>query len=129
MTEGRARLDALPTIYPRVFSNGALPWGFEHGDGWCELIEALCAHINTVLHDEPDTSMAVRQVKEKFGTLRFYYRLYGASDAMAKLIGAAVDRAEEASGQICERCARSAKVQTNAGWWSTLCPRCRADST
>ena len=73
--------------------------------------------------------MQVLQVKEKFGTLRFYYRLHGASDEMAKLIRAAVDRAEQASGQICERCGRTAKLSTNKGWWSTLCPRCRTDST
>ena len=73
--------------------------------------------------------MQVKQVKEKFGTLRFYYRLYGASDEMAQRIRHIVALAEKASGRICERCGRSAKVQTDAGWWSTLCPCCRTDST
>src|SRR3546814_19703719 len=40
MTEDRARLDALLTAYPRIFSTGPLPWGLEHGDGWSELIRS-----------------------------------------------------------------------------------------
>src|SRR3546814_4106154 len=72
MTEDRARLDALPTAYPRIFSTGPLPWGFEHGDGWSELIAALCATLNEILESEPGASIGVKQVKEKFGTLRFY---------------------------------------------------------
>jgi hypothetical protein len=129
MTEARTRLDLLPTTYPRLFADGPPTWGFEYGDGWTELIEALCARISKILEREPATSMQVVQVKEKFGTLRFYYRLYCASDEMAELIRAAVDRAGEASGQICERCGRTAKLSTNEGWWSTLCPRCCTDST
>lgn len=129
MTEERARLDALPITHPKVFATGPLPWGFEHGDGWLELIAALCARINEILESEPGASMDVRQVKEKFGTLRFYYSLHGASDEVAESISHAVDLAEEASGHICERCGCAAKLQTNTGWWSTLCPSCRANST
>ena len=129
MTEARARLDALPTTFPKVFSSGPMPWGFEHGDGWVYLIEALCEHLNKLLSDEPGARMEVLQVKEKFGTLRFYYRLYGASDSLDALIDAAVDIAVAASGKTCERCGHEAKLITDQGWWSTLCPSCKADST
>ncbi len=129
MTEERVRLDALPTTYPHVFSTGPLPWGFEHGDGWCELIETLCARLNTILKDESGASLNVRQVKEKFGGLRFYYDLSGASDEMADHIRQAVDLADAASGHICERCGRPGSLETKAGWFSALCTACRADST
>lgn len=130
MSEERVRLDALPTTYPRVFSTGPLlPWGFEHGDGWCELIETLCARLNTILEEEPGASMSVKQVKEKFGGLRFYYDLYGASDEIADSIRQAVDLAGAASEHICERCGCPSRVEANAGWLSSLCPACRADST
>lgn len=129
MTEDRARLDALPTTYPRVFSSGPLPWGFEHGDGWYGLIEALCARINKILESDPGASMQVKQVKEKFGTLRFYYRLHDASDEMAQRMRHIVALAEKASGRICEQCGSRASVEANAGWWSTLCPSCRTNST
>ena len=129
MTEDRARLDALPTTYPRIFADGPLPWGFEHGDGWSELVAALCANLNEILESEPGTSIGVKQVKEKLGTLRFYYRLNGANDKVAKRVRHAVDLAEKASGCICERCGCLAKLRAEAGWWSTLCPSCRTDST
>src|SRR5690554_7389993 len=130
MSEERVRLDALPTTYPRVFSTGPLLlWGFEHGDGWCELIETLCARLNTILQEEPDALINVKQVKAKFGVLRFYYALNGANDEMAVSIRQAVNLAEAASKNICERCGYPGSVETNAGWLRALCDACRADYT
>ncbi|NYT60285.1 hypothetical protein H0A65_15300 [Alcaligenaceae bacterium] len=129
MTEERARLDTLHTTYPRVFSTGPLTWGFEHGDGWSDLIAALCANINEILESEPDASMQVKQAKEKFGTLRFYYRLNGVNDDVGMRVRRTVALAEKASGCICERCGCLATLRAEAGWWSTLCTSCRTDST
>lgn len=54
-------------------------WGLECGNGWYELIDALCAQIDRHLQacfDEGDRfNVKVVQVKEKFGTLRFYGRV------------------------------------------------------
>lgn len=129
MSEERVRLDALPTTYPRVFSTGPLPWGFEHSDGWCALIETLCARLNSILQEEPSALIEVKQVKEKFGGLRFYYELHGASDELADNIRQAVGIAAQASAHICERCGRPGSVETNVGWLSTLCAACRTNST
>lgn len=106
-----------------------MPWGFEHGDGWCELIETLCARLDTILQEEPGALIKVKQVKEKFGGLRFYYNLSGASDELADGIRQAVELAAQASSHICERCGRPGSVETNAGWLSALCANCRADTT
>src|SRR3546814_14175356 len=103
MTEDRARLDALPTAYPRIFSTGPLPWGFEHGDGWSELIAALCANLTEILQSEQGGSIGVKQVTEKIRTLRFSYRLNGAHDKVAKRVRPAVALEETASGCVCER--------------------------
>ncbi len=129
MTEARVRLEALPTIYPRVVSGDPMSWGFEHGDGWCELIETLCARLDTLLQEEPGALIKVKQVKVKFGGLRFYYDLHGASDELADNIRQAVDLAEAASGHICERCGRPGSIETNVGWLSALCAACRANAT
>lgn len=130
MSEERVRLNALAFAYPRVFSAGpSVAFGFEHGDGWCELIETLCARLNTILQEEPDALIYVKQVKEKFGTLRFYYTLHGASDEMADSIRQAVELAEAASNHICERCGSSGNVEASAGWLRALCDICRADYT
>src|SRR3546814_2994589 len=82
MTEDRARLDALPSRYPRLFPKGPLTYGFELGAGWTLLIEVLCERIDTILKEAPNTKMEVVQVKEKFGRLRFYYGLAGADSAV-----------------------------------------------
>jgi hypothetical protein len=46
-------------------------WGFECGDGWYDLIDALCSSLqNATENDAPQ--VVVVQVKEKLGSLRFY---------------------------------------------------------
>lgn len=127
MSEERVRLNGLPSAYPRVFSTGPLPWGFEHGDGWCDLIETLCARLNTIVQEQPDALIDVKQVKEKLGALRFYYDIMGASDAIAVNIRQAVELAEATSKHICERCGYSGNVGANAGRLRALCDTCRAD--
>ena len=85
--------------YPKMFVNRyadmketAMCWGFDHGDGWFNIIDHLCNNIqshidwrnsqrellwkdnpyNRPIRDEIP-QVVVDQVKEKFGTLRFYY--------------------------------------------------------
>lgn len=65
----------------------------------------------------------VTQVKEKFGTLRFYI---GDSDGSLDLI---IRAAERMSSFVCEECGCSGleDVQTSGpGWIKTLCKKCRA---
>lgn len=124
MSEARARLDALPDLYPRLFPEGPLPWGFEVGDGWSGIIVALCARIDTLMKDAPAARMAVVQVKEKFGGLRFYYHLEGADEKLSGEILAAVDLATKVCGHVCERCGRHGSLQNRSGWLGTLCEDC-----
>lgn len=126
MSEDRFRLNALPTQYPRVFAAGPLPWGFEHGDGWCTLIEDLCDTINTLLLEEPSATVSTVQVKEKFGALRFYCRNKHVSDELAGRITTAIRAAEQASTQICEQCGRPARLVNRDGWLTTRCASCSA---
>lgn len=111
MSAARVRLCALPRRYRRIFGAGPLPWGFEHGGGWCSLLEDLCETINTLLLEEPDASVSTLQVKEKFGALRFYCRYANMSQSLAPRITTAIRSAEDASTQICEQCGKPA-VQT-----------------
>lgn len=128
MSEDRARLDALPATYPRVFPRGlVMPWGFEVEAGWSQLLETLCARLDTLLQESPGASIEILQVKEKFGGLRFYYSLDGADDATAEAINQAVDLAEAASERICERCGRPGEIQSRRGWLRTRCAVCQAD--
>jgi hypothetical protein len=64
--------------FPRMFKNkhdtrkSLMKYGFP-GDGWFIIIHHLMIKINDLLDDYDD--FEVVQVKEKFGGLRFYYRL------------------------------------------------------
>lgn len=129
MTDERVRLNALPSTFPRLFPTGQLAWGFEVGDGWVPLIELLCARIDALLQTAPNASFTVMQVKEKFGTLRFYYLISNASDQVATAVQLAVEAAEKASQHICERCGASGETTDMKGWRMTLCPDCAKDLT
>ena len=63
---------------------------------------------------EPIPQVTLDQVKEKFGTLRFYYQ--GGDDYIRGL----VSMAESMSGVTCEECGKPG-TQTPGGWIKTVC--------
>lgn len=108
--------------YPEIFSvdtNDKMPFalfGIECGRGWLGLLDELCADLVKIASDEGRPAPKVSQVKEKFGSLRFY--VDAASDAMY----ARIDEAEDRSSKICEKCGKRGKTTEVDGWWCTLCP-------
>ena len=62
----------------------------------------------------PNTGFAIDQVKEKFGTLRFYCP---GNDRIYKY----VHMAEELSALMCEVCGKPAELESPGGWYSTVC--------
>jgi hypothetical protein len=123
----RKELDeALCAKYPEIFRdrNGdmrttAMCWGFECGDGWYNIIDGLCATIqnreyNQKLNKKEFAPVVAAQVKEKYGTLRFYYS--GGDD----YIDGAVSMAEYMSEVTCEKCGAPGKLQSY-GWAYTAC--------
>ena len=161
--------------YPKIFAQRrgkvtetAMCWGFEHGDGWYNIIDSLCSNIQRHIdrsHEERELAIRFNtmksdaladnwlrfdewyktispehresyqkrvleapfqeikdvvpqveavQVKEKFGTLRFYYQ--GGDDA----IRAMVNMAESMSARTCEKCGAPGKVR-QGGWIHTYC--------
>ena len=95
-------------------------WGFECGDGWIDLIYRLSQAISTYIESIGGDIVAT-QVKEKFGTLRFY--VDGGDEEVFRLI----DAAERESATICEACGAPGKFVTK-GWCSTLCESCEQKS-
>jgi len=112
--------------YPKLFVERDLPmsqtamcWGFSCGDGWFNIINNLCANIQSHIdwknkNEEVVKQVVVQQVKEKFGTLRFYYT--GGDEYIAGL----VSMAESMSACTCESCGILGK-QTGGGWIRTIC--------
>jgi hypothetical protein len=99
-------------------------WGFECGDGWYRIIKEAAEKLEPLIVAEiakdPGGWNAgyyrASQIKEKYGTLRFY--LSGGTDAMWKII----EEAERKSAKICETCGRPGKLR-GKGWLWTACAK------
>ena len=109
--------EALCAKYPLIFKDRhadmrstAMCWGLECGDGWYDIIDIVCL----MLSQDPTHQPVATQVKEKFGTLRFY--VSSATDEQYNYISFA----ETMSGRICEECGSPGKLYTD-GWYKTLC--------
>ena len=112
--------------YPQIFCNRHAPmtqtsmcWGFDCGDGWYNIINMLCTNIqsherNNKLNNVVMPPVIATQVKEKYGTLRFYYT--GGDD----YINGVVAMAEYMSGVTCETCGAPGEIR-DVGWMRTLC--------
>jgi hypothetical protein len=112
--------------YPLIFANRYRPmnetamcWGFDCGDGWFNILDQLCSniqhHIDWKNKKEPVVEQVVAdQVKEKFGTLRFYYS--GGDEHIAGMVA----MAESMSGVTCEDCGKPGRSR-GFGWITTVC--------
>ena len=89
-------------------------FGFECGDGWFDLIDALSRKITEI---SPET--AAVQVKEKFATLRFY--IGSATDDVFDII----ELYEDVSGHICEECGAPGRMRDGGSWLKTRCDGCQ----
>ena len=106
----------MESRFPKMY--GGKYGGFAIGKGWYPLIETLSAVIqNHIDHSKGECSQViVEQVKEKFGSLRFYYQ--GGDD----FISGAVWLAESMTGQLCEECG-GLGTRRSGGWIRTLCDK------
>ena len=103
------------------------------GEGWTSLVESIYKYI-----DKFKTAITVVQVKEKFGTLRFYYDIQtmqlGESPEFdialpyyedeVEAIENYVRMAEIKSGTICEACGDAGSIRNERPWVRTLCTAC-----
>ena len=112
--------------YPKIFADinkkpteSLMCFGCECGDGWYELINSLCNALQNTTDEYKEPQVVAFQVKEKFGTLRFYCN--GTTDMQYSLIG----MAENLSSKICEQCGSMANVKLRGhAWLTTLCDTC-----
>ena len=118
--------------YPKIFvdrhgdpKETLMCWGFECGDGWYNIINQLCANIQHHVdwaqeqkekygRGEGCSQVVAVQIKEKFGTLRFYTN--GSNDQIYGMIR----MAESMSAVTCEECGAPGKTRGRS-WIYTAC--------
>jgi len=118
--------------YPKIFvdrhgdvKQTLMCWGFECGDGWFNIIDRLCANIQHHVdwaqeqkekygRGEGCSQTVAVQIKEKFGTLRFY------TNGGDEQIYGMIRMAESMSAVTCEECGAPGKHRSG-GWIRTLC--------
>ena len=118
----------LCETYPKIFRDRrgdkmvtAMCWGFECGDGWYNIIDRLCSLLQNNTDNNQAPQVIATQVKEKFGSLRFY--VYGADS----LADGAIDMAESLSAVTCEVCGKPGGIDNNANWLKCACPEHTGD--
>jgi hypothetical protein len=88
------------------------------GEGWRGLIERACARIRAVVQVDGGSFKAT-QIKEKYGTLRFYWDGALSPEADAK-VEEIIDLAEARSACTCEVCSEVGQLY-GPGWLTTRC--------
>lgn len=157
--------DKYPKIFgdrTKPMTETCMCWGIETGCGWYEIIDTLCealtnTYSTTVQVDEEDgkrlgikpyaedyyfevqqPQVVAEQVKEKFGSLRFYYRLEFNKDTTSLLesqkypglekivdsysnyIDGIIHFAEIVSTRTCEVTGQPGEMHVSGGWYKTL---------
>lgn len=120
-------------------------FGCECGDGWYLLLDNMCAEITEAYKQKGlPVDIVVKQIKEKFGTLRFYYITEGEESSslyidsldkgtfrfshnqrdIDKKVRAIVDKYCDLSKTVCEKCGSVGKLRRDLPWIQTLCDSC-----
>ena len=128
-------LEKYPELYDYKSEDGKSSdisvYGFSHGDGWFNIIDCLSATIADIMKShrsrnhltqqefEETVQVRVAQVKEKFGTLRFYYE--PSSEDLRSQLDALVKEAEALSAITCEQTGQPGRLMRRGYVYKTLC--------
>jgi hypothetical protein len=107
--------NALIKKYPKIIKTG-----MSCGDGWYWLLNNLCSQLQWDVDHNDAPQVVASQIKEKFGTLRFYTN--GTTDEQ----DGAIRLAEFMSASICENCGSHEAKTQGKGWIVTMCKPCYA---
>ena len=138
----------LVNTYPKIFSEyggdpkqTCMAFGFECGDGWYNIIDILCGEIDHYcdwyndLFPHLKIQVVAEQVKEKYGSLRFYSRYtfaenledhdYEKVTKCMKYIDGMITMAESFSERTCEQCGGASVLDKNMPFPRSMCDACQ----
>ena len=111
-------------------------WGFECPDSWFDLLKELTIELETSINNKykGKYECVAQQVKEKYGSLRFYGEIkilienptkddLSLSKKLYEQFQELVDKAEYKSEKICCECGKPA-TKTSSGWIAHFCDEC-----
>lgn len=126
--------ESYPHLYHRSSETRPPPFtlfGFECGDGWYGLLDEVSAKLEALIVQLPEgdcfaddakddcpprrDNFYAAQVKEKFGSLRFYMSME--TEEMSE----AIRKAEEKSEETCMECGAEGEIRVERGWWYCSC--------
>jgi hypothetical protein len=106
-------------------------------NGWKRIVEETDAKLAYL-----DPKYKINQIKEKFGTLRYYYETSKRRELVQDIMYAVVTMAERESETTCERCGSSSRcaiptkgvkydktavLKVRNGWYKVICDSCDTD--
>jgi len=118
--------------YPKILKDfrgdpmsTCMAWGFECDDGWYNLLdkcmEKMQYFCDLCSKDGREVQVVANQIKEKYGTLRFYVSVYDANEIENDIVDDIVNDAERTSSRTCEVTGEYAEPCKQGGWYKTLC--------
>jgi hypothetical protein len=139
--------DRRTTVEDIYTKQGSLMgFGFECRDGWFYTINKLSEKLEFLNNQDVGFQIVAVQVKEKFGTMRFYFKTIGSDGVETEnlnidfmgtarfvktpesvslwytIVNELVCSAEQSTERICEVCGKPSKgPKRYGGWVRTLC--------
>jgi hypothetical protein len=100
-------------------------WGMSFDDGWFNILrdglqklQYLCGSFS---NDTRSVQIVATQIKEKFGSLRFYYLLEGANQIESSIFSDIIVSIEKEANRTCEITGKYGELCSKGGWLRTLC--------
>lgn len=116
--------ESFPDLYAdrnKSMRETCMSFGFSVGNGWYELLYFLSADLTKMINKLPieeRKKYKAFQVKEKYGSLRFYMTEYTPE------MDDRIHVAELRSLRICERCGEKGNLVESNNWYKVLCKKC-----
>ncbi len=97
--------------------------GFDCPPGWTKIVMEICRVVEAINQAlPPGTELCIcEQVKEKFGTLRFYM------SRMTEEMSQIIEAGEEASEKVCQDCGAPGTIR-DGSWVLTQCDKCASET-
>jgi hypothetical protein len=109
--------------YPDANKYSIIKYGYQCDKGWYLLIDKL---IDIIYHLDIRKEVRIYQIKEKFGTFRFYYNI---QDISNKHILEVVKTYTKLINNTCEICGESGTIKSLSNTYlKTLCDTCNMEN-